>query len=51
MKKAAVVLMVLILAASVFAQESVWFEGTFDSAKARAEEGNKLILIDFSSDF
>ena len=51
MKKVAVILMALILTASVFAQGSVWFEGPFDSAKAKAGEGNKLILIDFSSDF
>jgi hypothetical protein len=51
MNKAAVILLVLILAASVFAQGSVWFEGTYDEAKTLAQEKEKLILIDFSSDY
>ncbi len=49
MKKGLPILLILLFAVSAFAQESVWFEGTFDEAKVKAEKENKLLLINFDS--
>ena len=38
------------LLVSVLAAQSIWFDESFDQAKARAAKENKMILIDFYSD-
>ena len=48
MKILAVLTIILLLA--VMAQSAVWFQGSFDAAKAQAQLENKLILVDFYSD-
>jgi len=50
MKKALFVLLALLFAVSAFAQNSVWFEDSFDAAKAEAEKLGKLLIVDFYSD-
>jgi len=50
MKKVVTFLFILLFASSAFAQSSVWFDGSFDDAKAKAEKEGKLILINFYSD-
>ena len=50
MKKTAIVLFIILFSGFAAAQESVWFKGTFEEAKANAKQENKLILIDFYSD-
>ncbi|MFC1564103.1 hypothetical protein ACFL6G_04160 [candidate division KSB1 bacterium] len=49
MKKGLTILFLLIFAATAFAQESVWFDGSFDEAKTKAEKENKFLLINFDS--
>ena len=50
MKKVVTFLLILLFASTVFAQSSVWFDGSFDDAKAKAEKEGKIILINFYSD-
>ncbi|MFC1492905.1 hypothetical protein ACFL6O_03025 [candidate division KSB1 bacterium] len=50
MKKALFFMLVLLFAVPAIAQESVWFDGSFDEAQAAAERNNKLIIVDFYSD-
>ena len=50
MKRAIAFIVILLCAQVVFGQESVWFQGSFDDAKAQAQKEDKLILIDFFSD-
>ncbi len=50
MKKAAAFILTLLFATSAFAQNSVWFEGSFEDAKMKAKSEGKLIIIDFYSD-
>ena len=50
MKKLLFCLLALFFVGSVFAQNSVWFDGTFDQAKAAAGEKGKLLIIDFYQD-
>ena len=47
MKKALILLMVLVLASLVSAQS--WFKGSLDQAVAKAKSENKLVLVDFFS--
>ena len=47
MKKALLLLMVLVLASTAMAQS--WFKGTLDQAYAKAKIENKLVLVDFYS--
>jgi hypothetical protein len=47
MKKALLLLMVLVLASTVLAQN--WFKGSLDQAVTKAKAENKLVLIDFYS--
>jgi hypothetical protein len=47
MKKALLLLMVLVLASTATAQN--WFKGSLDQAIAKAKIENKLVLIDFYS--
>lgn len=47
MKKVTAFLLMLLFASSSFAQTSIWFNGTYDDAKAKAQQENKLIFIDF----
>jgi len=49
MKKALLVLLVLVLAAGAFAQSPNWFKGTLDVAIAKAKADHKLVLVDFYS--
>jgi hypothetical protein len=49
MKKALLLLMVLVLAAGAFAQSPNWFKGTLDEAIAKAKADHKLVLVDFYS--
>jgi len=49
MKKLFVFPLILLFAASAFAQGTEWFKGTFDEAKAKAEKEGKLILLDLTS--
>ncbi|MFC1556094.1 hypothetical protein ACFL67_03335 [candidate division KSB1 bacterium] len=39
----------LLVASSAFAQTK-WFDGTLNEAKAAAKAGDKLLIINFSSD-
>jgi len=50
MKKILLSFLVLLFAVPLFAQNSVWFEGSFDAAKVEAEKKGKLLIIDFYSD-
>ncbi|MCP4724758.1 MAG: hypothetical protein GY863_06965 [bacterium] len=51
MKKILTIVFILFLASNVFAQEtSVFYNGTFDDAKADAAANSKLIIVDVSSD-
>jgi len=50
MKKTAAVFLMLLFSASAFAQESVWFQGAFDTAKAAAQKDSKPILVFYYSD-
>lgn len=34
----------------MFAQDKVWFTGTYDAAKAKAKKEDKLLLINFFQD-
>lgn len=47
MKKVVTFLFILLFATSVFAQKSIWFDGTFDEAKEKAQKEGKLILVDY----
>jgi hypothetical protein len=47
MKKTLILLMVLVLASTVMAQN--WFKGSLDQAIAQAKVENKLVLVDFYS--
>lgn len=49
MKKLFVISIILLFAASAFAQGTDWFTGTFAEAKATAEKEGKLLLINFTS--
>ena len=49
MKKLILLGAVLLLLGTTFPQEVNWFDGTFDEAKVKAKEADKLILIDFFS--
>jgi hypothetical protein len=40
----------LLFAGTALMAQSVWFEGSFDEARAKAAEEDKMILIDFYSD-
>ncbi len=50
MKKALFFMLVILFAVPAIAQESVWFDGTYEQAQAAADRENKLILVDFYSD-
>jgi hypothetical protein len=47
MKKALILMMVLVLASLASAQ--TWFKGSLDQAVAKAKSENKLVLVDFYS--
>ena len=49
MKKVFAFMIALLFASSAFAQSTVWFKGTFDEAKAKAAQDNKLLLTFFDS--
>jgi hypothetical protein len=49
MKKALLVLLVLVLASAAFAQSPNWFKGNLDGAIAKAKADHKLVLVDFYS--
>jgi hypothetical protein len=49
MKKALLLVMVLVLASAAFAQSPNWFKGTLDEAIAKAKADRKLVLVDFYS--
>ena len=49
MKKLTVLLVVLVLASSAFAQNTMWFKGTLDEAFAKAKIDHKPLLLDFYS--
>jgi hypothetical protein len=51
MKKFLPLTLILLLFTVILAQASIWFDGTFAEATSLAQEENKLIIIDFSSDF
>ncbi len=50
MKRTVAFIVMLLCAHVVYGQESVWFQGSFEEAKAQAQKEDKLILIDFFSD-
>ncbi len=50
MKKFLTVVLLLMFVSMSFAQESVFYKGTFDDALKKAAKENKLIVIDFSAD-
>jgi len=50
MRKLVTFLLILLFATSAFGQSSVWFNGSFDDAKKKAENEGKLLLINFYSD-
>ncbi len=50
MKRAISFFLVLGIVLPLFAQNSLWFNGTFDQAKKQAITENKEVLIDFFSD-
>ncbi len=49
MKKALMLLILLAFALPLFAQNDLWFKGSFDEAMATAAKDGKKILIDFYS--
>ena len=50
MRKMIAVAILVLLATSLFAQSTVWFEGSFEDAKTKATKENKHLLVDFYSD-
>jgi hypothetical protein len=48
MRKLFIVLALILLTTGI-AQAAIWFEGSFDQAKAQAQQEKKLILVDFFS--
>ncbi len=50
MKRTWLVMLALLFAVHCLAKDSIWFNGSFKSAMARAEKEGKLILIEFYSD-
>ena len=51
MKKCiSIAVLLLLLASFAFASDGVWFKGTFEQAKLKAKQENKLLIIDFYSD-
>ena len=50
MKKFLFLLLAVFFVGSAFAQNSIWFDGTFEQAKVAAEEKGKLLIIDFYQD-
>jgi len=49
MKRNPILLIVLLFALPLFAQNDIWFKGSFDEALATAAKEGKKILIDFYS--
>ena len=49
MKKTFVIFLLLMFSTMAFAKGTIWFQGSFDEAKAKAATEDKLILIDFFS--
>ncbi|MDZ7340223.1 MAG: hypothetical protein ONB27_02615 [candidate division KSB1 bacterium] len=49
MKKTLTLLIVSLFALPLLAQNSIWFNGSFDEAMATAAKEGKMILIDFYS--
>jgi hypothetical protein len=49
MKKPLMLLILLVFALPLFAQNELWFKGSFDEAMATAAKDGKKILIDFYS--
>jgi len=49
MKKVVLSSMILMLLMVGCSQKPLWFEGTFDDAKALAANEGKLVLVDFYS--
>ncbi|MFC1563603.1 hypothetical protein ACFL6G_01645 [candidate division KSB1 bacterium] len=50
MKKGLTLLLLLLFSVSAFAQESVWFGGSFEEALIAAQKEGKLVLLDFYRD-
>ena len=44
------VVLLLFLVSFAFANEEIWFKGTFEQAKLKAKQESKLLIIDFYSD-
>lgn len=49
MKQTVALLLLLLFALPLFAQNDLWFKGSFDEAMATAAKEGKKILIDFYS--
>lgn len=49
MKKTLTVVLALVFALPLFAQNSLWFDGPFEKAMEKAQTTGKSILIDFYS--
>ena len=50
MKKACCLILAMLCASTAFAQNAVWFDGSFDAAMSKAAAEGKLIVVDFYSD-
>lgn len=47
MKKLSLICIMMLLASSAFAQTN-WFNGTFEEAKSKAQEDDKLVMLFFT---
>ncbi len=50
MKKVLMLFLLLFFSASAFAQDTIWFNGTWEEAKMKAQDEDKFILIFYWED-
>ncbi len=50
MRKYLVIFLLLFFVSSAFAQNTIWFNGTWDEAKTKAKNEDKFILIFYWED-
>ncbi len=48
-QKLMIFFLILLFAVPVFAQDNVWFTGSFEEAKDKAVREDKMLMIDFFS--
>ena len=50
MKRTLLVVILLFMPVNLFAQETVWFDGSFEAAKEKVKKEDKLVVLDFYQD-